>query len=527
MNRRTLLRLVGRAGGAAAVFTSMKAIGLLPSAARGATRPRLMAQSGNGVKVAILGAGIAGLTAAYELSKVGYDCTVLEARDRAGGRNWTVRGGDVISETEHAETCPFDQDESLYFNVGPARIPYHHVNILGYCKELGVPLEVIVNDNRAAFFQDDNAFGGEPIQNRRVTHDTRGFVSELLAKAINKNALDEEISAEDRENLLQMVRSFGDLNPDLFTYQGSGRAGYSVPPGAGIISGTRNEPIDLTELLTSDFWRFKLQFAEGFNQAATMLQPVGGMDQIVKGFERQIGNFITYQAVVTQIRKTPSGVQIVYTNETNGTEQTLEADYAICTFPLSVLSQIDADFSPAIQQAIAKGGQSYTNAMKVAFQSRRFWEEDHHIYGGISWTTRDITQIWYPSNRFHSSQGVIVGAYIWSNEIADRWEPMTAETRLIQAIEDGERLHPGYGNEVSAATGCSIAWGKIPYSLGGWMDWEGEDLETAYPILLQPDDRIYFAGEHLSYLTGWQEGSVVSAFEAIESIASQVQAVKA
>lgn len=526
MNRRTLLKLVGRAGGAAAVFTSMKAMGLLPSATR-AERPRLLAQSGEGVKVAVLGAGIAGLAAAYELSKAGYDCTVLEALDRPGGRNWTARGGDIIGETDSSQTCPFDQDESLYFNMGPARLPYHHVNILGYCKELGVPLEVIVNDNRAAYFQDDNAFGGQPVLNRRVTNDTRGFVAELLAKAMNSNALDADISAEDQESLLQMVRSFGDLDPDLLTYQGSGRAGYSVPPGAGMVSGTRNEPIDLSELLRSDFWRFKLQFAEGFNQAATMLQPVGGMDQIARGFERQIGNLITYNAAVSQIRKTPDGVRIVYTDKTNGSEQALEADYAICTFPLSVLSNIDADFSPAFKQAIDTGGQSYVNAMKVAFQSRRFWEEDYQIYGGISWTTRDITQIWYPANGFHSQQGVVVGAYIWSNEIASRWEPLSPEERLAKAIEDGEMLHAGYGNEVSTATGCSIAWGKVPYSLGGWMDWEGEALETVYPTLLQPDDRIFLAGEHLSYLTGWQEGSVVSAFEAIEGIASQVQAGRA
>jgi monoamine oxidase len=525
MNRRTLLKLVGRAGGAAAVFTSMKAMGLLPSAARGATRPKLVAQSGDGVKVAILGAGIAGLTSAYELSKAGYDCTVLEALDRPGGRNWTVRGGDVIEEMESSQTCPFDRDESLYFNVGPARLPYHHVNILGYCKEFGVPLEVIVNDNRAAYFQDDNAFEGKPVLNRRVTNDARGFIAELLAKAMNQNALDADISAEDRESLLQMVRSFGDLDPDLLVYQGSGRAGYSIPPGAGTVSGTRNEPIDLSELLRSDFWRFKLQFAEGFNQAATMLQPVGGMDQIARGFEQQIGNLITYNAAVSQIRKTPEGVRIVYIDKTSGAEQALEADYAICTFPLSVLSQIDADFSPAYQQAIATGGQSYTNAMKVAFQSRRFWEEDQQIYGGISWTTRDITQIWYPSGGFHRPQGVIVGAYIWSNEIAAHWEPMSPEARLVQAIEDGEMIHPGYGNEVSTATGCSIAWGKVPYSLGGWMDWESEALETLYPTLLQPDDRIFLAGEHLSHLTGWQEGSVVSAFEAIEGIASRVQAV--
>jgi monoamine oxidase len=508
------------------VFTSMKALGLLPGAARGAQRPQIRAQAGNGKTVVILGAGMAGLVAAYELSKAGYDCRVLEALDRPGGRNWTVRGGDTIGEFNSRQTCPFERDDSLYFNVGPARLPYHHVNLLGYCKELGVPLEVIVNDNRAAFFQDDAAFGGEPVLNRRVANDARGFVAELLAKAMMGDALEADLSAEDEEKLLEMVRSFGDLGSDLL-YAGSGRAGYTTPPGAGTVAGTANSPIDLSELLQSDFWQFKLQFAEGFNQAATMLQPVGGMDQIAQGFVRQIGDRITYNAPVSQLRKTPNGVRVVYTDSTTGQDQELTADFALCTLPLSVLAKLETDLAPDYQQAIATGGERYINAMKVAFQSRRFWEEESQIYGGISWTTRDITQIWYPSNGFQSAQGVVVGAYIWSNEIASRWAPLSPQERLVRAIADGERLHPGYGNEVSTATGCSIAWGEVPYSEGGWISWTQADRDSVYNTLLAPDDRIHFAGEHLSHITGWQEGSVVSAFAAIEAIANQAEALAA
>lgn len=527
MNRRTWLKLVGRAGGAAAVLTTMNAMGLLHAKATGNTRPKLVAQSGEGVKVVILGAGMAGLTAAYELSRAGYECTLLEARDRAGGRNWTVRGGDAIQEIGSEQTCPFDADESLYFNTGPARLPHHHTNTLSYCKEFGVPLEVIVNDNRACFFQDDNAFEGQPVLNRRVTNDSRGYIAELLAKAISKNALDAEMTVEDQERILEMITSFGSLDTD-YLYKGSGRAGYTTPPAAGMTPGTLYEPIDLSQLLTSDFWQYKLNFAEGYTQSATMLQPVGGMDQIVKAFEQQVGTLITYQAEVSQLRKTENGVRVVYIDHTTGTETALDANFAICTFPLSVLAGLDADFSPEFKVAIDEGAKSYINAMKIAFQAnRRFWEEDHQIYGGISWTTRDITQIWYPTNGFQTAKGVVVGAYIWDNEIAARLEPMSPEQRLMKAIEDGEAIHPSYSNEVSPATGCSIAWGQIPYSQGGWIEWEDEARETVYPILNQPDGPIYLAGEHLSYLTGWQEGAVLSAHEAVRGIAAQLQTMKA
>ncbi|EDX85966.1 amine oxidase, flavin-containing superfamily [Synechococcus sp. PCC 7335] len=517
-SRRRFLKLVGRAGGTAAVLTTMKEMGLLASA-DAVEKPQLRAQQGNGIRVVILGAGLAGMTAAYELRKAGYDCQILEARDRAGGRCQTIRGGDVVVETESSQTCSFD--EGLYFNPGPARIPYHHTAVLGYCKEFGVPLEVIVNENRATYFQDDKAFGGQPILNRRVVNDSRGYISELLAKAISQNSLDQEVSDLDQERLMSFVKSFGSLGDD-YRYTGSSRGGYITGPGAGTAVGESFEPLGLAPLLSSDFWDYKLHFGEGYTQAATMLKPVGGMDKIAQAFESQVSDLIEYSAPVSQIRKTPEGVSIIYSSG-DGTEKELAADYAICTFPLSVLAKIDADFSPAVQAAIEEGGSSYANAIKVAFQAnRRFWEEDYNIYGGISWTEKDITQIWYPSSGFQSNHGIIVGAYIWDNPIGNAWGLLSPAERMAKAIEEGSAIHPNYAEEVSAAQGISIAWEKVPFSDGGWAEWEDEQREAAYRILLQPDDSIFLAGEHLSYLTGWQEGAVQSALLAVKGVADRV-----
>ena len=520
-SRRRFLKLVGRAGGTAAVLTTMKEMGLL-APADAIQKPSLQAQSGNGTRIAILGAGLAGMTAAYELGKAGYDCTILEARDFAGGRCQTIRGGDVVKEFDSEQTCDFD--EGLYFNPGPARIPYHHTAVLGYCKELGVPLQVRINENRGAYFQDDKAFDGQPILNRRVVNDSRGYISELLAKAISQKSLDQEISDLDQERLMAFVKSFGSLG-DNYRYAGGSRAGYVTGPGAGDIAGDRFAPLGLAELLSSDFWDYKLHFGEGYTQAATMLQPVGGMDQIAKAFEREVGSLIEYGAEVSQIRKTAEGVRIVYGSLATGEEKALEADYAICTFPLSVLALVDADFSPAVKAAIEESKDSYAKAVKVGFQAeRRFWEEDFNIYGGISWTEKDITQIWYPSTDFQSDQGILVGAYIWDNPIGEAWGALSSEQRLAKAIEEGTAIHSNYAEELTSASGVTIAWEKVPYSRGGWADWEDEQREGAYQVLLQPDGPIFLAGEHLSYLTGWQEGAVRSALTAVESIASRVQA---
>ena len=135
MTKRQFLKSVGLAAGTAAVYRTMEALDLLGiSVANAAPPPDLPPNSGYGKRVVILGAGIAGMAAAYELAKAGYDCTILEASGRAGGRNLTARGGDVISEVDSRQWVDFDVEDHLYANLGPARIPYHHRTILGYCK---------------------------------------------------------------------------------------------------------------------------------------------------------------------------------------------------------------------------------------------------------------------------------------------------------------------------------------------------------------------------------------------------------
>ena len=96
LSRRDFLMRVGQAGGYGAAFMTMQAIGLVPARAAGVLPLAVAPGTGKGVKVAILGGGIAGLVAAYEMKALGYDCTLLEARERPGGRNWTVRGGDKV-----------------------------------------------------------------------------------------------------------------------------------------------------------------------------------------------------------------------------------------------------------------------------------------------------------------------------------------------------------------------------------------------------------------------------------------------
>ena len=530
--RRDFLASIGRAVGGSAMLRTMAAMGIgtslaacgSSSAAPGAPpappappppggmpspRPGDWPGSvGAGQSVVILGGGIAGMTAALEMTRLGYSCTILEATPMAGGRNKTIRAGNSIVETDSSQTCNFDLNNELYFNAGPARIPHHHEFLLGYCREFGIALETFTNENRAALMQSTGSMGGQPVIARRVEADTRGHVARLLATAINQNALDAELTAADKANILEMLRRFGDLDGS-FNYAGSGRAGFPGQENTGSRQrGEQVNPLALQDLINETFWQQRQGFTDGLNQQSTMLQAVGGMDRIARAFEAEVASDLVTDAEVTEIRKTTGGVRIVY--DRLGTPTQLDADFCVCTIPATVLRNIANDFSAAHQSEIANF--NYSAAGKIAFQSRRFWEQDHNIYGGISWTTQDITQIWYPNSGFGQDNGILVGAYIFGGSAGTNFANLSPAQRISTAIAQGRNLHPEMNGE--AARGISIAWSKIPFQLGAWG--------TSSPLtLLTPDENIVFAGEHLSILQGWQEGAILSAYYAIDLIVQQ------
>ncbi|MBV9734375.1 MAG: FAD-dependent oxidoreductase [Acidisphaera sp.] len=521
VTRRRLIHLVGRAGGISAAYRTMAAMGLLAAPAAYAGPPALPAGSGAGSKVLILGAGIAGMVAALELGRAGYDCTVLEARGRAGGRNWSLRASDVVEETGGRQPVAWDAGEHLYFNPGPARLPYDHQGILGYCRELGVALEVLCNDNRAAFMHDDAAFAGAPQRNGAVVNDTRGYIAELAAKAVDAGLLDQPVSDIDKERLRAFLRAFGALEADL-VYRGSARAGLAELPGAGTQSGRIAAPLDLRAIVASEFWQGPMQFGELHTMQATMLQPVGGMGRIGEAFGRMLGERIVYRREITDIRRTGEarGARVLWRDARSGERGAAEADYVICTLPCPVLRGIDADFSPALRAALA--APAYVPAGKIAFQAeRRFWEQDHNIYGGISWTSRDITQIWYPTAGLHAPKGILVAGYVWSDREGEAFAAKPPARRAADALADAAHIHPGCAQALGNAV--SVAWPNIPFTGSAWAEWSRATRKQYYPVLLAGEGPFLFAGEHVSYVTGWQEGAVLSAHVAVAALAERVR----
>ncbi|HEY6348941.1 MAG TPA: FAD-dependent oxidoreductase [Candidatus Angelobacter sp.] len=527
VTRRAFLESVGRAGGASAVYRTMAAIGLLPEppAWTGPIDPA--AGPGNDRTVLILGAGIAGLAATYELTRSGFKCHVLEAEGHAGGRNFTARHGTTIHEesAEHGTTeqkCQFD--EGLYVNLGPGRIPYHHRRMLHYCSELNVPLEIYVIQTTANLFHMKDAFNGQALVRRRIRDDADAYIGELLSKAVTQGSLDQALDAGDKEKLLQLLAVFGDL-----------QAGKPCPPGTHCPP--RNtlceDPATLTDLcqprarlqlkdlLNSQFWQHRFYGEENYDYQPTLFQPIGGMDQVVEGFKRKVGHLIEYNCEVKEIRLAEGGVEVMVRDRKHGRETTKRADYCLSNIPLPVLQKIRCNFSTEFKQAVDCG--RFVPVCKVGWQANeRFWESDkYQIFGGVSFTDEIIHEIWYPSHGYFGKSGALVGAYAAGND-ATEFGKMTCEQRLLLARSIASKLHPEFADEriVPSRMGVSIAWHNIPTQLGGFpgLGQDRTEARKAYLRLLQPEGRFYVIGDQVSPLTAWQEGALMSMEHAVKQI---------
>jgi monoamine oxidase len=517
--RRSFIENLSRVGGIGLVMAGMDAFGVGIASAQDTPPP--LSGSAAGKKVVILGAGLAGLTAAYELQKAGYRVEVLEAREYAGGRCQTARSGFSLTELGgERQDCRYDKGQ--YFNHGPWRIPHHHHSLLYYTRLLGVPLEVFVNDNEAAYVYAEKGAGplaGKTIRRAQIAADIRGYAAEMLAKVVNQGTLDAEFSKDDREAFIAYLVGEGYLSRSDLRYLGTTDRGYATPPGAGLQPGQAAPPYAFKDVLHSKMWR-NLSSVTTYSHQGTMFQAVGGMDQIAKGFEKQVGRLIRYNAVVDKIAQNESGVEIFYTDKA-GKKVSAKGDFCLCTIPLSVLRTIDLAVSPRFKQAMT--GVSYMPVGKIGLQMKnRFWENNHSIYGGVIETDiTDVGSLAVPSTGYQSQKGVMLGYYQF-NASAAKISAKTPAERAAFAVEMGSRVFPEYRDAYE--THFSVAWHRVQYNLGGWAAWSADGRKNDYPVLLEPDGRIYLAGEHLSYLGAWQAGAIESAWQQIAKIHARAQA---
>jgi monoamine oxidase len=510
--RRDLIAMIGTVAGGAAMYHAMTALGhAQESPYRGPIR---LSGDPRGAHVVILGAGLAGLAAALELKNAGYRVTVLEFDRKAGGRCLTMRGGDRHEELG-GEVQEVRFDDGLYFNPGPWRIPFHHHAVMDYCKRLGVALEPFIQVNHGALVHNPRAFGGRPVPFREVQADYHGHVAELLAKSVRTGALDADLQPQDREILLESLRSFGALDAQFRYMRGaasSARRGWAKRPGGGLDAvPVPSEPVATRDMLNGRLWT-ALAASASLDFQNTMFQPVGGMDMISRGFERAIGpGVITLGARVTKI---------AWVDRSAGDAvRTTQADWCVNTIPLSVLAQLDVQAGAPMLNAIA--AVPYSASIKVGIQTkRRFWEQDQHIYGGISYTDLPNRMIQYPSSGYGSAgKGVLLAAYAFG-PFAFEYTALPHAERVRRTVDWASVLHPEIRSEFDTAV--SFGWHRKPGTLGCNGMWTEATRREHYANLCAIDGRMVLAGEHCSYIPAWQEGSLLSALDAVQRLHQRV-----
>ncbi len=564
LSRRDLLKSLGIAGGATLFLQAP--IGLGAATSWAAELPPA-AEGGGGAKghVVVLGAGVGGLVAAYELQMRGYRATVVEARARIGGRSLTLRPGDELVEnplapyrdtgqTGSKQTCVFRPADARgydqpYLNAGPGRIPSAHTHVLDLCKELKVPLEVYIMESRSNRVRSE-----APARvNRHVVNDARGWIAQALfglASQVPGLNRDQQVA------LQQLLIQFGSLGngmqgggtrgvyADNGRYERSTRSGYQKLPE--VAPGVPVKPLTLQEVLATKFWETQVYQPEDFLWQPTLFQPVGGMDRIENALATRVGPAnIRSNAPVRAIRYDSGSKK--WHLELEGGASVEPADACVSNVPIPLLRAPLGDldrqpFPPAFKAALKKvfaipatGTDGFlAPTCKVGWQApRALWQTPDPkadrvvpIFGGISWTTHPMTQLWYPSDRIFDDLGVLTGAYNYSQNAAT-WGEYSPAWRLQQA-RAGARELAGDAFADGLGAGLSIAWQNIEHIRGGWAQWQNVDPDERVRVQVYNDlvegaaeGRFFLCGDQLSQLPGWKEGAVVSGLLAAAEVANR------
>ena len=466
-------------------------------------RPELTGRPAK-AKVLVLGGGLSGLVVGYELGKLGYDYQLLEARERVGGLQWTVRKGSEHTEAGgERQVCTFD--EGLYINVGPWRIPHSHHGVLNYCKELDVPLQVFLNESDANFFFYEGSAAGslanKRVRMREVKADLAGQVNELLIKAIDQGKLDAPLTAEDQKRLASYLVNQGYLDATTRTYKAFANRG-------------EGDPYQLAALLQAGFGnRLRSVPAIEGTTAAPMFQPVGGMDQIAKGFHRAMGaKRVTFNAEIQSVHQGDAGVKVVYLDTKTGKKTEVAADFVVCCMPLNIIAGLDINLSPALMAAVK--AVPYSNSAKIGLaMKRRFWEEDEGIFGGHLYSNLPVGEFSYPSYDYFARKGVLLGLY--ANGPVGNLMDQPIAARIEHVLMHTSKVHPQMRAEFESA--YAVFWKKVKYNMGGYATGRNEERRA---LLSKIDNRILIGSAATTPHSepDWQEGAVSAGWQALASI---------
>lgn len=462
-------------------FLALARAGLQPKAAR----PK---------KVVIVGAGIAGLVAAYELLRAGHDPVILEAQQRVGGRIYTMRD-------------PFAP--GLYAEAGAMRIPKAHALTLAYVDKFGLTTSPFTMNNPKAFYY----LGGRRRRIEEVELDPEGIdvdfadhergqtVGQLWGAALRP--IVQRIEAKGDAAWPEIAAEYDDYSVREFLE--ANRWSEGAIELFGLL-------FNYEALMNSSF--LELLREEVGNYYTNMVQINGGTDRLPLAIFEPLRDRVRFSARMIAIDQTPDEVIVHY--QTVAGRSKAAGDYAIITVPFSVLRHVEAlkPFSRAKQRAIRQ--LHYDASAKIFFQCRRrFWEEDDGIYGGGTVTDLPVRNIYYPEHGRETGRGVLLASYTWSED-AQRWGSLSPGDRIAQALENVALIHPQVVE--CFEVGASKMWHDDEFAGGAFALFDPGQQRLLHEHIIAPEGRIHFAGEHASLTHAWIQGSIESGLRAAHEI---------
>jgi monoamine oxidase len=440
----------------------------------------------------VVGAGLAGLVAGYELTNAGHKVTILEAQLRPGGRVQTLR----------------DFSDSLYAEAGAARIPDNHDLTLHYVKHFGLTLVPFFPHQLSMVY----FIGGKRIK-------ARSWSDVDLAQV----PLD--LTAEERRlgmsGILQKylgaaLNEIGDpTTPDWPTrsakkYDSMTMAEFLKERGAshGAIelleypyASAEDDPVSLLWNLRDNWYA---------SRETTRYKIDGGNDLLPKAFAENVREKIHYGSPVLRIEQDSKRVRAITLQ--SGMHRTFEADRLICAVPFPALRRVEVapPFSDQRRKAISE--LRYDTVTRVILQCRsRFWEKD----GCNGFGSSDLPQeVFHPTFDQPGTRGLLA-SYMLTG-VGQRAGAMDPDARIAFVSREMEKVHPGL---VDNLEGCvAKVWPADPWAGGAGSEYSPGQLTTLCVGLERPEGRIHFAGEHLSVCPYWMQGALQSGLRAAKEV---------
>lgn len=443
--------------------------------------------------VLIAGAGMAGLVAGYELERAGHKVTLLEARQRVGGRVWTVR--DRFADGLAAE-------------MGAMRIPTAHSLTMAYIAKFGLPTAPFRsnNDHAYSFIHGVRRRLHEPLDDafELAAHERGLGLRGLLERSLLP--LRARIEVEGAAGWAAISETWATTSLRDFLL----RNGWSEGAIAmfGILA--RHET-----LMDTSF----LEFFRGSNDVSSpMVRICGGMDRLPHAYLATLAPHVRYGASIQAIEQGSDFVRVHYQNAAG--HRSVTGDYLICTLPYAILRHIEVTPELSVQKQRAIRQIYYDNASKIFFQfRRRFWEDEGIAYGSTV-TDLPIRNIVYPEPEHKTARGLVIASYAWAQD-ALRWSMLPEHERIEQALENFARIHPR-ANEYFEV-GATHVWHNDPFSGGAYTVFQPGQQQRLHHAICMPEGRVHFAGEHASLLHRWVEGAVESGLRAALEVSLAAQ----